>query len=97
MRVDRETRGAELVVEAEHLGYEGETFVRVAVTGAGPVVFRVKDFEARLSQDFRAEALQGTTVPARGLTSDVHGTPEYRAHLIGELTRRAVAQCRAAA
>jgi aerobic carbon-monoxide dehydrogenase medium subunit len=31
------------------------------------------------------------TVPADGLNSDLHGSAEYRAHLISVLARRAVA------
>jgi carbon-monoxide dehydrogenase medium subunit len=31
------------------------------------------------------------TIPADGLNSDLHGSSEYRAHLIGVLAKRAVA------
>jgi aerobic carbon-monoxide dehydrogenase medium subunit len=65
--------------------------VRVAVTGAGSEgVFRVAAFEEALKKRFSAKALDGITVPAEGLNSDIHGSAEYRAHLIGVLTRRAV-------
>jgi aerobic carbon-monoxide dehydrogenase medium subunit len=65
--------------------------VRVAVTGAGASgVFRVKAFEEALEKRFAAKSLDGLTVPAEGLSSDIHGSAEYRAHLIGVLARRAV-------
>ena len=65
--------------------------VRVAVTGAGPRVFRVGPMERALSAKFSPEALAGITVPADGLNSDIHASAEYRAHLIGVMARRAVA------
>jgi carbon-monoxide dehydrogenase medium subunit len=34
--------------------------------------------------------LDGMTVPADGLNSDLHGSAEYRAHLVAVLARRAV-------
>jgi carbon-monoxide dehydrogenase medium subunit len=72
--------------------------VRVAVTGAGSNgVFRVTAFEEALSKRFGAKSLEGLTVPAQGLNSDIHGSAEYRAHLIGVLARRAVAAAAAAA
>ena len=65
--------------------------VRVAVTGAGPAAFRVKAMEDALAKDFSANALNGISVPAKGLNADIHGSAEYRAHLIGVMAKRAVA------
>ena len=66
---------------------------RVAVTGAGANgVFRVTAFEEALKKRFSPKSLEGLTVPAAGLNSDIHGSAEYRAHLIGVLARRAVAE-----
>lgn len=65
--------------------------VRVAVTGAGSDgVFRVESFEEALKKRFSSKVLESIEVPAEGLNSDIHGSAEYRAHLIGVLTRRAV-------
>ncbi|MBK9245364.1 MAG: xanthine dehydrogenase family protein subunit M [Burkholderiales bacterium] len=65
--------------------------VRVAVTGAAPCAFRVKALEQRLDAKFARESCDGVKIPPDGLNSDLHGSSEYRAHLIGVLTRRAVA------
>jgi carbon-monoxide dehydrogenase medium subunit len=66
--------------------------IRVAVTGAGSNgVFRVKSFEEALKKRFGAKSLEGMTIPADGMASDIHGSAEYRAHLVGVLARRAVA------
>ncbi len=67
--------------------------VRVAVTGAGPSVFRVRDMEEALARDFSAKAIENVKVPADGLNSDIHASAEYRAHLVGVMARRAVAAC----
>lgn len=63
---------------------------RVAVTGAGPCVFRASDLEEALAKNFSAEALEGVEVSADGLNSDLHASADYRAHLIGVLAKRAV-------
>ncbi len=66
--------------------------VRVAVTGASEEgVFRWAEAEAALSGNFSADALEGLTVAADGMMADIHGSKAYRAHLIGVLTKRAVA------
>ncbi|MBC7802216.1 MAG: xanthine dehydrogenase family protein subunit M [Gemmatimonadaceae bacterium] len=66
--------------------------VRVAVTGAGQGgVFRHTAMEQALTANFSADAIAGITTPADGLNGDIHASPEYRAHLIGVMARRAVA------
>jgi aerobic carbon-monoxide dehydrogenase medium subunit len=66
--------------------------VRVAVTGAGACVFRASAIEAKLAASFTPAACDGVTMSAQGLNNDLHGSAEYRAHLIPVLAKRAVAQ-----
>jgi aerobic carbon-monoxide dehydrogenase medium subunit len=66
--------------------------IRVAVTGAGSNgVFRVKSFEEALKKRFSPKSIEGMSIPADGMNSDIHASAEYRAHLVGVLTRRALA------
>jgi aerobic carbon-monoxide dehydrogenase medium subunit len=65
--------------------------VRVAVTGAGPVVFRQKEMEAALSRGFTPDAVANVKQSASGLNSDIHASAEYRAHLVTVMAKRAVA------
>jgi aerobic carbon-monoxide dehydrogenase medium subunit len=70
--------------------------IRVAVTGAGANgVFRVPSFEEALKKRFAAKSLEGLSIPATGMNSDIHASAEYRAHLVGVLARRAVAKATA--
>src|SRR3954471_13788126 len=67
--------------------------IRVAVTGAGANgVFRVPSFEEALKKRFAPKSLEGLTIPADGMNADIHGSAEYRAHLVGVMARRAVAR-----
>ena len=63
---------------------------RVAVTGAGPSVFRQGEMEKALSAKFAPDAVANIKVSQNGLNNDLHASPEYRAHLITVMARRAV-------
>ena len=65
--------------------------IRVAVTGAGASAFRESAFEAALDGSFSADALDGLSVDSSELNGDMHASPEYRAHLVAVMARRAVA------
>ena len=64
--------------------------VRVAVTGAGPSVFRHTAAEEALSKSFTPDAVANLSVSATDLLGDIHCSAEYRAHLVKVYTRRAV-------
>ncbi|MBQ0937253.1 FAD binding domain-containing protein [Ideonella paludis] len=70
---------------------QGPQGVRVAVTGAGACVFRATALEQALAANWSASAVQGLKVSADDLSSDLHGSAEYRAALIPVLAGRAVA------
>lgn len=70
---------------------KGKDGVRVAVTGAGPSVFRLEAMEQALSKEFAPQAIEKIEVPEDGLNADIHASAEYRAHLVTVMARRAVA------
>jgi len=68
----------------------GPQGTRVAVTGAGPCVFRVPEMEQALAASWKPEAVDGIRVSPDELNSDLHASAEYRAHLVTVMARRAV-------
>ena len=70
----------------------GPSGLRVAITGAGQDgVFRHAEMEAALAANWSPDAVAKIVTPADGLNSDIHASAAYRAHLIGVMTKRAVA------
>jgi carbon-monoxide dehydrogenase medium subunit len=68
----------------------GPQGVRVAATGAKACAFRVTALEQALGKNFSPAACDGVTIAADGMNRDLHASPEYRAHLVSVLAKRAV-------
>ncbi len=64
--------------------------IRVAITGAGPKVFRIKQMEEKLSKSFSTDSIKDIVVSHDDLNSDLHASSEYRSHLINVMVNRAV-------
>ena len=69
-----------------------KTSVGVAVTGAGSNgVFRWGQAETALLEKFEIESLRHANLDPNALITDIHGDARYRAALVAEVTRRAIA------
>jgi carbon-monoxide dehydrogenase medium subunit len=70
---------------------KGAAGVRVAVNGAGANgVFREKAMEAALAANWSPDAVAAVKVDAGLMNGDIHGSAEYRAHLVTVMAKRAV-------
>src|SRR5882724_9643608 len=78
------------VYVADFGSVSGKNEVRVGVTGAGASAFRQTEMEKALSARFAPEAVASIKVKPDGLNNDLHASPEYRAHLITVMAKRAV-------
>ena len=67
--------------------------VRVAVTGAGSKVFRLTALESSLSSNFASRAASAVEVPAGDLRTGGEASPEYLAHLVKVMAKRAIQAC----
>ena len=67
--------------------------VRVAVTGAANCVFRSKELEEVLSNNFSSSVIDNINVSSKELNSDIHASADYRAHIIKIMAKKAVSSC----
>lgn len=65
---------------------------RVAITGTGNGVFRHAGLEVALARSFTPEAVAGVKIDAGDMSSDLHASAAYRAHLVTVQTQAAVRQ-----
>ncbi|HEY8608222.1 MAG TPA: xanthine dehydrogenase family protein subunit M [Noviherbaspirillum sp.] len=72
------------------VGRDRQGAVRVAATGCAGCAFRVTPLEQALEADFTPDAAKAVRIPADGLSTDLHASAAYRAHLIPVLAARAV-------
>jgi carbon-monoxide dehydrogenase medium subunit len=65
--------------------------VRVGVNGAGANgAFRATELEKALSANFSPDAVASLKMDASTMNGDIHGSAEYRAHLVIVMAKRAV-------
>jgi carbon-monoxide dehydrogenase medium subunit len=83
-----------MVAKAATSGGGGAGAVRVAVTGAGSKVFRLTKVEAALAANFSPDAVGASVVDPSELRSGGEASPEYLAHLVSVMAKRAVQACR---
>jgi len=67
-----------------------KTEVRVAITGAGNCVFRSKELETALSNNFSSSSIGNLNISSKDLNSDIHASAEYRAHMIEVMAKKAM-------
>lgn len=71
---------------------KGPAGVRVAANGAGANgAFRVPEMERALSSNWSPDAVAGIRLDPGMMNGDIHGSAEYRAHLVTVMAKRAVA------
>ena len=65
-----------------------------AVTGAQAVVYRCKEIEKELGNNFSSESLNNLNLDYSEMNSDIHASAEYRASLVLSAAQKAVANCK---
>lgn len=64
--------------------------VRVAVAGTASCVFRLRELEEALAQNFVPDAAEAIELDLADVNNDLHASAEYRANLTRVMARRAI-------
>jgi len=67
-----------------------DDIVRVAITGASSVVFRLRDLEDALSNNFTTSVLNNITIDSSDFNDDIHASSKYRGNLVKVLIEEAI-------
>ena len=67
-----------------------DDIVRVAITGASSVVFRLRDLEDALSNNFTTSVLDNITIDSSDFNDDIHASSKYRGNLVKVLIEEAI-------
>jgi len=67
--------------------------VKVAITGAKPVVYVDKELSKALSNSFSSSAIEGMKLDSSEMNSDIHASGDFRASLVVTYTKKAVEAC----
>ena len=98
VKLKRKTGDWATAASAVQLTLDGDTCasIRIALTNVGPTAFRVTAAEEALTGKTIDEALINTAaehaMAACEPTEDLRGDVEYKTHMAGEMTRRAIRQ-----
>ena len=65
-----------------------------AVTGAQAVVYRCKEIEKELGNNFSSDSLNNLNLDYSEMNSDIHASAEYRASLVLSAAQKAAASCK---
>ncbi len=67
--------------------------VRAAVTGAASCVFRSKEIENALSNNFSSSSIDNINISSNEFNEDIHASADYRAHITKVMAKKAVSNC----
>ena len=64
------------------------------MTGSQAVVYRCKEIEKQLGNNFSSDSLNNLNLDYSEMNSDIHASAEYRASLALSAAQKAVANCK---
>ncbi len=72
--------------------YKNKKDIRIAITGASSKVFRLKDIEKELKNNFKSEIIDNIRILDEDINADIHASSKYRVSLIKSMTKLAISR-----